>query len=203
MYIQTIIVGQIATNCYLVSDNQNCILIDPGGEALKIIEQIGDKKLKAILLTHGHFDHVLALKDLCKRYPTAKIYLHKSDQILASQASTQAKMFGIDTPKIDRLFVDIKDGKEIYFGKQTIKIIETPGHTPGSVCYLLDDNLFSGDTLFYRSIGRTDFPGGNMEQMKQSLAKLAKLSDEIKVFPGHGELTIIGNEKRFGFLAKI
>jgi hydroxyacylglutathione hydrolase len=202
MNIQTIIVGSIKTNCYLISDKNNCFLIDPGGDAELIIDKlkIDNLQLDFILLTHGHFDHILALKELALAYPTAKICVSPKDGLMVSHLSSQAAMFGFRASDLNLNYAELKDGQEIEFAGQNIKVIETPGHTPGSVCYLMGNTLFSGDTLFYRSVGRTDLPGSSSAQLSESLIKLSKLLEATKVLPGHGPRTTIGQEKKRGYL---
>lgn len=198
MKIDIIKVGLLKTNCYLVTQAKSCFLIDPGGEADKILEKLKGYELKFILLTHGHFDHILALQEITKVYSRVKVYLNKSDWSLTNNAAKDASTFGFNVKYNSMQYCNTPN--KLNFGNKQIKIIETPGHTPGSVCYLLDDILFSGDTLFYHSIGRTDLKGGNLTVMQKSLQKLAKLPENIKILPGHGTTTTIAQEKQYGYL---
>ena len=158
--IQTLTVGDLEANCYLVPDGDECIIIDPGDDADFITETITNQKLKplAIILTHGHFDHVLGCLELKLNF-NLPIYLHKNDEKLYSSANRSAahwlKKKTLKVPPIDQF---IKEGDEIKIGSEKLKVIETPGHTPGSIClYDGTKNPFTGDTLFADAVGRTDF----------------------------------------------
>jgi hydroxyacylglutathione hydrolase len=200
MKIEKIVVGIIKTNCYLVSMSGNCFLIDPGADATEIIKKLKNLKLDFILLTHGHFDHLLAVQEVIDAYPDAIIYLNPKENPIIKFTPNQSKALGQNIKDFNLKFKSIKDGDGVNFEDKKIKVIATPGHTPGSVCFLLGDTLFSGDTLFNQNIGRTDLLGGNSEQIKQSLNKLAKLPDDTIVLPGHGPETTIVHEKQFGYL---
>ena len=193
------VVGPVQTNCYFLSDtNGNCVVVDPGEEAARIIDYIEKKDLKpvAILLTHGHFDHIMGLNSL-KETLGSKAVIHKDDLVISDNINEYTRLFGLpdsDAPSYD---LYIKDGDIIPVGDMKIKVIHTPGHTEGGVCYLIDDKLFSGDTLFRESVGRTDLFGGSFEKLSDSIKnKLFKLNDKITVFPGHGPITTIGYEKK-------
>lgn len=183
-----------------MAQNGNCLLVDPGDDFHLIEQYLKNLKLEFILLTHGHFDHILALSEFAASNPNLKIYVNKQDEYLLENIDQQARLFGRKVAKIKTSFSYIKDADTISFSNEKIEVIETPGHTPGSVCYLLNNALFSGDTLFYGSIGRTDFPGGDDDKMQKSLIKLAKLDNGIAVYPGHGPTTTIAQEKLIGFL---
>ena len=189
--IQTLTVGDLEANCYLVPDGDECIIIDPGDDADFITETITNQKLKplAIILTHGHFDHVLGCLELKLNF-NLPIYLHKNDEKLYSSANRSAahwlKKKTLKVPPIDQF---IKEGDEIKIGSEKLKVIETPGHTPGSIClYDGTKNLFTGDTLFADAVGRTDFSYSSPLQLTKSLDKLSKLPKETIVYPGHGGL---------------
>lgn len=195
--IMKLVVGQLQENCFILFDeNKDAFLVDPGGSSENIIEAIEKNSLniKYILLTHGHFDHVGAVAALVKKY-RAPVYLSKEDRaFLESPKEVRASSFGmqIEAAEVD---VFVKEGDEISFSEGTIKVIETPGHTLGSVCYLFENYLFAGDTLFNGSIGRTDFPESDHSLMLESLKKLKKLDDEIYVLSGHGPESQISYEK--------
>ena len=181
-------------NCYIVFDGKDSIIIDPGDEFELIDNVITKNNLvpSAILLTHGHFDHVGAVKSLKEKY-NIKVYMNSEDLELLSFMRT--KDFNID--------VDIKELEEITAGNIKIKCIKTPGHSKGSVCYLIDDLLFSGDTLFAGSIGRCDLPGGSPSVMLNTLSTvIVKMDDKLKVLPGHGEKSTIAEEKLSNFYLK-
>lgn len=188
--VQTLTVGDLSTNCYLVSDSDQCLIIDPGDDADFVTETIIAKKLvpKAILLTHGHFDHVLGCLELKLNF-NLPIYLNEQDKKLYTSANQSAlhwlKKKTLKVPPIDQF---IKEGDEIKVGAEKLTVIETPGHTPGSIClYDGRQNLFTGDTLFAQGVGRTDFSYSKPLQLTKSLAKLSKLPDNTLIHPGHGE----------------
>ena len=184
----TVVTGEIyQENCYIIFDGKDSIIIDPGDDFDLIDNAITQNKLvpSAILLTHGHFDHVGAVKSLKEKY-NIKVYMNSEDLELLS--FMRIKDFGID--------VDIKELEEICVGNIKIKCIKTPGHSKGSVCYIIDDFLFSGDTLFAGSIGRCDLPGGSPVALLNTLSTIiVKLDDKFIVLPGHGEKSTIAEEK--------
>lgn len=200
MKVKTIVTGLYEVNTYLVYDDPNNVfIIDPGADAEDIISTLeaDDLSPAAILFSHGHADHISALDELLEHYQIP-VKITAED---AAWAFTQRNSF----PGYERiqkhpenLISVIRDGDEIKFGNSTLRVLHTPGHSPGSVCFLDEAgrNLFAGDTLFSGSIGRTDFPGGDWNAMAESLKKLMQLSEDYKVFPGHGESTTIGKEKR-------
>jgi glyoxylase-like metal-dependent hydrolase (beta-lactamase superfamily II) len=203
MNIQKVVVGELRVNCYVVKSGSHCFVVDPGDESDKILNAIDGLVLDFILLTHCHFDHTLALEDLKFCYPKVPIYVTQDDKELLRNLSEQ-KPYSTKELKDFKLRVkNIEDNKVINFGKYKIKVIETPGHSHGSVCYLFDNNLFSGDTLFYHTIGRTDFWTSDPVKMRQSLKKLADLPEEVKVYPGHGPQTTIEEELKNGYLARL
>lgn len=192
-----LVVGMLQENCYILyGEDKNAFIVDPGGSSDLIIETIEKNKLnlKFILITHGHVDHVGAVARLKEKY-NVHVYMSEIDKdFLESPEKMRSSSFGLETTPAS-VEHTVKEGDEIPFGKYFIKVIETPGHTLGSVCYLYNNVLFSGDTLFNGSIGRTDFPESDQEKMQQSLKKLKSLDDKIYVLCGHGPETQIGNEK--------
>ncbi|ERT56902.1 MBL fold metallo-hydrolase [Peptoniphilus sp. BV3C26] len=191
--------GNFATNTYIIYDeNLDAVIIDPAAEAKKIISTIEKNNLKPkfVLLTHGHPDHVGALYELKEKY-NLKVYINEKDQEMLETNSTYfGPMLGLDIKDVKGDSY-LKDGQELSLGNLKFKIIETPGHTKGGVCILIENILFSGDTLFLGSMGRTDFPGGNEEEIFSSLKKLMELPDETVVLPGHGPKTTIGYERKY------
>ncbi len=199
--IKQFIAGQLENNMYLVydEDTKKAVLIDataPVPELLDIVKNLG-LDVEYILLTHGHFDHILGLTKLKKALGAEAVICH-DDLIISDNINEFTRFFGgmeESVPPVYEKF--IKDGDVITVGNMQIKVIHTPGHTQGGVCYLLNDNLFSGDTLFMGSVGRTDLFGGNFDKLSDSVKnKLFKLDDNIKVYPGHGPKTTIGYEKK-------
>ena len=188
--LTTLTVGSIGTNCYIIykEDTKSAVVIDPSDDATLVqarIDALGLKVL-AILLTHGHFDHGGDVKRLLKKQK-APVYLQEADRKLPSWLTHL--LLGAET-------VSYADGDLLDFEGLRFKVLQTPGHTPGSVCLLCGDMLFAGDTLFAGSCGRTDLPGGSWEQMRDSLCRLASLEGDYKVFPGHGEATTLEEERR-------
>lgn len=203
MHIETIIVGEIQTNCYVVwTESKQAIVIDPGAEATRILAFLEKNNLSVAtyLLTHGHMDHISALKDMYEAMP-APIGLHSADIEWAFDESNQMPPFYLAPkrqPEIARVF---KDKQEWTDGGLTYRVISTPGHTPGSVCFHFQeqDVFFSGDTLFAGSVGRADLPGGNSQVLSASLKKIATLPDNTVVYPGHGPATDMAHEKKTNF----
>jgi glyoxylase-like metal-dependent hydrolase (beta-lactamase superfamily II) len=203
MLVDSFPVGPLQCNCSIIAckETGEAAIVDAGGDALKIIEacQAHGLTIKYLLHTHAHFDHIVGSKEL-KEKTGAEILLHKGDQWLYDNLSKQGQLFGFkfDQPlPVDRY---LDDGEEIQIGKLKTTVIHTPGHTPGSLCFSLADKesvLFSGDTLFHRSIGRTDLWGGSYEQIIDSIAnRLMTLDDSTRVIPGHGPDTDIWSEKK-------
>jgi len=195
MQVTTVQVGELQTNCYILTAGNDAVVIDPGAEGERLFQLLGDRNLLAILLTHGHADHIAALNPL--REPTgAPVYIHADDaeMLTDSQANLSWMMSIFTTQPADQL---LTDGQELAFGDISLRVIHTPGHTRGGVCF--DDgvdNLFVGDTLFCESIGRTDFPGGDMNSLCTSVKeKLFPLGDR-SVYPGHGPVTTLAHERR-------
>lgn len=186
MRIKTIKVGELMTNCYIVSDeiSKEGVIIDPGFEMDEIINEIGDIKIKAIILTHGHYDHVTDAFALSETI-NAPVMIHKDDEAMMAY-STQKRA--------DRI---LDSGDKLEIGHWKLEIIPTPGHSKGSICIYNEKAgvLFSGDTLFWKDHGRTDLPGSSQNEMENSLKKLFALPPHTKVYPGHGKPTTIGDEK--------
>ena len=191
------------TRCSVIWDNEgHCAIADPGFETSaerdSLIGFINSKGLKpvCILLTHGHFDHVLGTAELSATYGGLPIYMHPSDKVTLENNSYFCRFFGAPMPAAFET-TDVTEGTEIKVGSLTFEVIETPGHTPGGVCYLERESkyMLSGDTLFAGAIGRTDHPGGDYDAIiKSILEKLVVLDGEIEVVPGHGPTSSIAEE---------
>lgn len=196
MFIKRLILGEVETNSYLLENEDVSIVVDPAECTDEMVEFLNSaKNEKLILLTHAHFDHIKGAEEL-RRLTNTQIAIHELDaNATADPKLNLSSFFGIySTPFTADILLN--DNEVLNFGKTRIKVLHTPGHTVGSVCFLIDDILISGDTLFKFSIGRTDFPGGSFETIKSSLNRLILLQENIKVYSGHGEPTTIGREKR-------
>lgn len=202
MILKTFPLGLIGANSYLLIDEESkeAILIDLGGDFTQIKNELekNNATLKFILNTHGHFDHIMGERD-AQNIVDVPIFVHENDKNLVENLPKQLERFGFvqnaEPPKNIKTFTENDTFK---LGDKEIKVIHTPGHTPGSVCFLIDKNLFSGDTLFYTSVGRTDFEGGSFKELSNSIKeKLFKLDDDITVYPGHDTKTSIGYEKKY------
>lgn len=189
MTIHTITGGSLYTNCYMAyaDDSDTCILVDPGFQDGQILEQVRlhGKQVAAILLTHGHFDHIGGAKAIAEE-TGCKVYIHREELSLPSQLTLGT------VPYTDHY----DEGDTLSLAGLTVGVLHTPGHTPGGVCLLCGDAMFAGDTLFAGTCGRTDLPGGSPRQMRRSLARLAALEQDCKVLPGHGPSSTLFEEKR-------
>lgn len=200
MIIKRYIAGPIEANNYLVADenSKEAVLIDCSETVEKILDDVKNSGLnvKYILLTHGHFDHVMGVNDM-KQKLNAKVLINEKDKSQVEMTKTILSTFGIHVEK-NPVYDEFIDGNtELKIGEIPIKILETPGHTEGGLCYLIADKLFSGDTLFKNYVGRTDLPGGSFSKLENSIKNvLYKLDDATEVFPGHNDMTTIGYEKK-------
>ena len=188
MEILTLTGGSLYTNCYMAwGEGDKCVLIDPGFDGNQILEQVRarGKQVEAILLTHGHFDHVGGVKAIAQE-TGCKVYIHKLDMELPQRLTLGT------VPYTD----NYEEGDVLSLGGLSIQVMHTPGHTPGGVCLLCENAMFSGDTLFAGTCGRTDLPGSSYKDMWASLARLASLEKDYKVLPGHGESSTLFMEKR-------
>lgn len=194
--IETVPVGELQANCYVLTlpGREDAIVIDPGAEEPAIRLALGARKIAAILLTHGHYDHIGAVAAL--RADGAPVYIGAQDaQNLVNPLYSLAAMFG-GAPSQGAADFLLEDNETLTLAGIRLRVLHTPGHTKGGCCFLTDEGqLFSGDTLFRRGWGRTDFPGGSEMEMAASLERLRALSPETRVCPGHGLPTTIGEER--------
>ena len=186
MNIKTLTLGPLQVNCYIIYVNQHCLVIDPGFEPEKVMKTCDELglKIEAILLTHGHFDHVGGVKKIAEK-TGCRVFLHP-DECKLPPFITSGKLHYTDT---------YAEGDEISLADLTFTVLHTPGHTPGSVCLRFHGVMFTGDTLFAGACGRTDLPGGSFATIKASLKRLASLPGNATVYPGHGEATTLETER--------
>ncbi len=191
MKFKTLTVGLYEVNCTLAIDGADAWVVDPGADEEAIVKaaEAEGAKIAGVLLTHAHFDHIGAIPGIKARFPEAPVYVHPSDEV----------MFGHPFNRLPPEYPSFLKPAGVVDARNfpLAEVIETPGHTPGGVCYYFKEDgiLLSGDTLFAGSVGRTDFPGGSMTTLVESLKKLKALPDLTKVIPGHGPSTTIGEEK--------
>ena len=203
MIFEIVVVGQLAVNCFILSDSSTGegVIVDPGGDAEKILAEV--KKLglsvRYVINTHGHFDHVGGNRRVLAA-TGAQLLIHEEDAPFLSRAADVATMYGLATensPPPDRF---LQDGMVIGFGSYAMKVLHTPGHTPGGCCLYLEEQgkVITGDTLFAEGVGRTDFPGSSHDALLHGIrTKLMVLPDSTAAYPGHGPSTTIGHEKRY------
>jgi hydroxyacylglutathione hydrolase len=194
-------VGSVAANCYIFGDDatREVFVIDPGDEAERILAAIRrlDARPVAIVNTHGHFDHVQAV-DAVRREAHVPFWIHEAERPVLESGPARAKvLFGLDFPPSPVPDAWLTEGQVLRVGRLQLTVRHTPGHSPGGVCLIGDGLVFTGDTLFAGSVGRTDLPGANQDQLFASIARvLLPLPDETVCYPGHGPETTIGEEKR-------
>ncbi len=193
MLIKTLVVGQIETNCYIVTDEKTlkCAVIDPGDESNTILEYLESNRLKAeaVFLTHGHFDHRLAAYTVSEE-TGAPVWIHKKDAVPGEERD----QFKLTANESVRFYAE---GDKIDVGSLSFTVMETPGHSPGSVTLRCENVLFAGDTLFRSSAGRTDLGEGNIQLLLRSLNRLSQLDGDFEVYPGHMDVTTLDRERRF------
>lgn len=199
MQVNVLQLGMIGTNCYLFwdEDTKLCAVVDPGDDGDQVARQIDKQGLTpvAILLTHSHFDHILGIPGLRERWPELPIYCHPAD---VDASKKTERIFGSSFPAIGSFsgITLYAEGDTVQVGTITVEVLGTPGHTPGSVVLKAGEVLFTGDTLFRGSIGRTDLPGGNYAQIMESLKKLAALEGDYHVCPGHEGMSTLNAERK-------
>ena len=199
--IRRLTLGRLATNCYIVvdTDTNEGVIIDPAAEGKKIMEAVGDVTITEILITHAHFDHVLAAGHV-KKATGAPLRVHEDDIPQLEHSQQIAMMYGVRAPKPTTHDILLNEGDVITVGALSFEVIFTPGHSPGHVVLVMhnEKTIFSGDCIFQGSIGRTDFPGSDAPLLMDSIFnKILPIGDDYTLFPGHGEWTTIGQERQF------
>ncbi len=196
--IHALVVGRLQTNCYIVQSQAEAMIIDPGDEPERILRFIKDINATPtrIIATHTHFDHVLGV-DRVRKATRIPFMIHRDDLLMLESMQSRVRQFmGFEVPPPPRVDGYLKDGESLRLGDETIRVLHTPGHSPGSISLCGDGYVFTGDVLFNQSIGRTDLPGGDLKTLVHSIRdQLFKLDDETIVYPGHGPETTIGDEK--------
>ena len=201
MIFDTLPTGPLEVNCYIIGceKTNKAAVIDPGGHAQEILEKLKSHNLDVVMIinTHGHFDHIGGNGDLLE-VTGAELIIHRDDRPLLDRATEHAAVFGLRAEPSPEPTRQLDGGETLQLGELLLEIIHTPGHSPGGMCILVEDCLFVGDTLFAGSIGRTDLPGGNHQQLILNIKeKLLPLPEDTKVYPGHGPMTTIGEEKLY------
>jgi glyoxylase-like metal-dependent hydrolase (beta-lactamase superfamily II) len=205
MKIETIIVGPLQVNCYVVYDEKSldAIVIDAGDEPDKILKFIRRENLKVhyLVCTHAHFDHIGGISGV-KEKTGAKIMLHLDDLEIYMSVESQGAIWGFNIVQPPHPDLFAQEGDEVAAGDVTLKVIHTPGHSPGGICLVTDETIFSGDTVFAGSIGRTDFSGGSIEALKVSFKKILSFPPETVIYPGHGNWTTVSDEWKQNFFVR-
>lgn len=202
MQIRSMQLGQIGTNCYLLADEtaKLCAVIDPGDSGELVAQAIQREGWTpvAVLLTHSHFDHILGIPGLRKTWPDLPVYCHPDD--MADHASTET-IFGMQVPTVWSFgnLLPYCEGDVVSIGSLSVKVLHTPGHSRGSVTLMVGDVLFTGDTLFRGSMGRTDLPGGSFDALMRSLARLGRLEGDWDIYPGHESSSTLARERKTNY----
>ena len=198
MKVESIVLGSIGTNCYIVTNEETkeCFAVDMAECPQEYVNYIKNNglEMKALFLTHGHFDHIGGVKAVFEK-TGAKVLISKEDEPMLSSSKLSLAAFCGGVQNNTAAYGNVADGDVITLGESKIKVIATPGHTKGGVCYVCDNNVFTGDTMFFCSCGRTDFPGGSSQEIMQSLKKIADLKGDLTVYPGHDRFSSLDFER--------
>jgi glyoxylase-like metal-dependent hydrolase (beta-lactamase superfamily II) len=204
MIVKKLVVGPIENNFYILADEhtKEALVVDPGDEPDRIIDLIKENnfKIKFIICTHAHFDHVGAVTEI-KDETGAKIVLHRDELILYKNVEAQGMVWGFDIEPLPEPDIIVSEGDSLEIGNLRFIVLHTPGHSPGSICLYGEGILVTGDTLFAGSVGRTDLYGGNMDKLKKSFQRLIGLPDDTRILPGHGPESTVGKEKNDNFFS--
>jgi len=196
MVIESVALGFLEVNCYIISSGNECVVIDPGDHPEPALKKIGKKKINCVVLTHGHIDHIMGLKYFRERNIDILIGEKDGEMLLDPKKNLSNLLsveFSLDKPA-NRL---LKENDIIKIGSEQLTVIDLPGHSPGGIGLLADNFLIAGDTIFQYSVGRTDIPGGNTKQLKSTIYnKVYKLPNDTIIYPGHGDKTTVGIEKK-------
>ncbi len=201
MILDTLPTGPLEVNCYIIGceETREAAVIDPGGDVDRILQLLRKHRLNAVKIinTHGHFDHIGGNRALLEA-TGAELIIHQDDRLLLDQAGTHAANFGLRADPSPAPTRELIGGETLQLGKLSLQVIHTPGHSPGGICLYVEDILIVGDTLFAGSIGRTDLPGGDHQLLINGIKeKLLSLPEATRVYPGHGPMTTIGQEKLY------
>lgn len=201
MQIETLTLGPIQANCYIVTDEKtkDAVVIDCGEYTQELEEKLSDKSLKYILLTHGHYDHILGVYDLKEAHPEAQIVIHKEEAYkLTDDLPSFAHEMMPGVQKYVPADITVEEGDKITFGETEITVIHTPGHSKGGVCYFVEEErtIFTGDTLFCLTVGRMDFFDSSEDEMLESITRLYNMPGDYEIYPGHNRATTMEYEKR-------
>ena len=194
--IRCLSVGEVSTNCYLVfgdEDGRSALVVDPGGDGDRILKALEGREVRAVLLTHGHFDHTGALDS----FPGRRIYIGAADALMLTDPDLNAGFLCGDRRSRPPATDLLRGGERLKFEgfSKPVEVIPAPGHTPGGMCYRLGEDLLTGDTLFRSGFGRTDLPGGDHRALVRSLRMLLAIGDDLRVYPGHGDMTTLDRER--------
>jgi len=196
--VHTLVVGRLQTNCYILQSDSTALVVDPGDEPERILRFLTDIAVKPsrIIATHTHFDHVLGVDSIRDKFQIPFLIHHDDLSMLESMQSRVRQIMDFSVPPPPKVDQFLRDGESIAFGEDRVKVIHTPGHSPGSISLVGPGFVLTGDALFNQSIGRTDLPGGDLDTLVRSITeRLFTLDDDTIVYPGHGPETSIGDEK--------